>query len=79
MLLLHVSLDALGTKLSSIKWKVLPRLEADDLVFLGAKLNVALLSTKAAVRLYQTVVFSRIGPSTWRYKMRRRAKLFHEI
>ena len=48
---LQIALDALRTEHAVIERKLLPRLEADDLVVLDLELNAALLAAEAAVRL----------------------------
>ena len=75
MLVLHVTLHALGTELSLIERKIFPRLEADNLVVLDLQVNAALLAAKAAVRCYQFVGLALILPAAGRRPLRRRAEL----
>src|SRR5262252_1963746 len=55
---LQVALHALRTEHAAVERKVLPRLEADDLVVTHLQLNAALLTTEAAMRLDQPIRFS---------------------
>ena len=48
---LEIAFDALRAEFALIKWKLHPRLEADDLIVFDKKLNAALLATETAVRL----------------------------
>ena len=50
---LEVALDAFRAQHPAIEGKLLPRLEADDLVVEHLELNAALLSAETAVRLHQ--------------------------
>ena len=54
---LQVALDALRAQHAAIERKLLPRLEADDLVVAHLQLNPALLSAEAAVGLDQALRF----------------------
>ena len=51
MRLLQVALDALRTQHALVEGKLLPRLEADDVVVLDLELDAALLAAEAAVGL----------------------------
>src|SRR5581483_7696675 len=55
MRILHIPLDAFGTKHPAIKGKLLPRLESDDFLAANLELDPALLAAKTAVRLHEAV------------------------
>ena len=52
---LQIAFHALRTEHAAIEWKLLPRLEADDLVVLYFELNATLLAAKATVRFHETI------------------------
>ena len=55
MIRLQVALDALGAEHPAIEREILPRLEADHVIFANLQLDAALLPAEAAMRLYQPV------------------------
>src|ERR1041385_240444 len=80
MTVLHVALDALGTKHAAIERKLFPRFKADDLVLADLQLNPALLPTKAAVGLEQFFggMDGFILPPAWRHMLWVRPELLFE-
>jgi hypothetical protein len=54
---LEIALHALRTEHAAVEGKILPGLEADDLVVAHLELNAALLPAEAAVRLHQAIGF----------------------
>ena len=53
MIVLQITLDALGQSMPRLNGKFLPRLKADHLVLANLELNAALLAAEAAVGLHQ--------------------------
>ena len=52
---LQVALHAFGAEHAAVERKLLPRLEADDLVVFDLELDAALLAAEAAVRLDEAI------------------------
>ncbi len=71
MLILHVTLHALGAKLAAIEGKIFPRLKTNNSVVLYAKLNAALLPAKAAMGFDELLIFRCTSPPARRHTMQR--------
>ena len=63
VLILHVTLHALGAKLAAIEGKIFPRLKTNNSVVLYAKLNAALLPAKAAMGFDELLIFRCTEPT----------------
>ena len=75
VLVLHVALHALRAELALVERKLLPRLEADDLLVLHLELDAALLAAEAAVRRHDPVGLAARGPAAGRLAVEMRAEL----